>query len=176
MLLPFESMIQAQLDIIVRWQQAVESHNWAHTISGSYSLLPYICVSVYLVVSRRIGSMLLLLFTFDEMVVEVIKLMFHMPRPYWVDERVHALSTSTSYAMPSGHVQAAAVVAIYLAFHTARLWFRALLGVFITAMAASRVFLGVHFFHDALAGIAVAFILALLFYRSAERVGRFQKT
>jgi len=35
----------------------------------------------------------------------ILKLTFHSPRPYWVDQRVRALSTESSFGMPSGHAQ-----------------------------------------------------------------------
>jgi membrane-associated phospholipid phosphatase len=36
------------------------------------------------------------------------KVVFHLPRPYWIDTRIIPLSAETSFGMPSGHAMNAA--------------------------------------------------------------------
>jgi undecaprenyl-diphosphatase len=95
----------------------------------------------------------------------LLKRAFERPRPPLVDPAVHPLvSVPHSYSMPSGHAATAfaAAVAVGLVHPRTR---RPLLGL-AALVAISRVWLGVHYLTDVLAGAAlgtaVAFALWLV--------------
>ena len=69
-------------------------------------LLPilYWCVSATL--GLRVGMILLLSAGLNDL----LKMAFALPRPYWVDPTVRALSPETSFGIPSGHAQNAVAV------------------------------------------------------------------
>ena len=101
-------------------------------------------------IGLRLGAMLMLSGTFNG----YFKLLFHSPRPYWVDARVAALSSETSFGLPSGHAMNAASVWGLLGIDLKPRWRRALwaAGILAFLIGFSRLYLGVHFLRDVLAG------------------------
>src|SRR3990170_4527003 len=92
----------------------------------------------------------------------ILKLAFHMPRPPWIDARVHPLAEETSYGLPSGHAQNSLVLWGYLAYRLRRWWTTFGAVVLILGISFSRIYLGVHFPTDVLGGwIAGAILLTL---------------
>ena len=79
------------------------------------------------------------------------------PRPYWIDSSI-SLSTEPTYGIPSNHMQSATVIYLFLASQIRRSWVWLLAILFVLAMGVSRIYLGVHFVHDVVAG----FLLGLL--------------
>lgn len=82
----------------------------------------------------------------------VLKLAFHSPRPYWVSERVLVLATETSFGIPSGHAQNAVVVWGLLAAWIHKTWAWVVAIFLMLMIGLSRLYLGVHFLGDVLAG------------------------
>ena len=80
------------------------------------------------------------------------KFIFHHPRPYWIDTKVHAYSAESSFGAPSGHAQNAVVVWGRLAIGIQRKWFWGVAIAFMFLISLSRIYLGVHFLHDVLLG------------------------
>lgn len=92
----------------------------------------------------------------------LFKWAFHAPRPYWVDPQVRALSTETSYGIPSGHAQTGVAFWGYHANTLRRAWAWAAAAVIVLGISISRVYLGVHFPHDVVAGwVSGALVLAV---------------
>ena len=82
----------------------------------------------------------------------ILKPVFHSPRPYWISERVEALAAETSFGIPSGHAQNAVVVWGLLAAWIKKTW-AWIVAIFLMLMIGlSRLYLGVHFLGDVLAG------------------------
>ena len=64
-----------------------------------FMALLYWCVDTTLGI--RVGLILLL----SNSVNSLFKVLFHTPRPYWIDSRVKALVYESSFGLPSGHAQ-----------------------------------------------------------------------
>jgi hypothetical protein len=81
----------------------------------------------------------------------------------WLDNTV-GLRDETSFGAPSGHVQIATVIYLYLAIKAKRrlVWFLAIFGILI--MALSRVYLGAHFLQDAIAGFILGFLVLVGYF------------
>lgn len=86
------------------------------------------------------------------------------PAEYW-------LTPEHTYSFPSGHSTSTATlaVALFLTLYpllgrAARAWTGALLGLLAVAVAATRVYAGVHWFTDTLAGLALGTALASAVY------------
>lgn len=117
------------------------------------------CLSMPL--GLRIGLILLLA---DNLGI-ILKLAFHTPRPFWVSAQVRPLAFESSFGLPSGHATNAAAVWGLLATYLRRPAAWVVLGLVIFFIGLSRVFLGVHFPGDVLAGWASGFLLLWLFLR-----------
>jgi membrane-associated phospholipid phosphatase len=91
-----------------------------------------------------------------------LKIVFHSPRPYWVDSRVIPYSNEPSFGFPSGHSQKAAATwgVIGHAIHRPTAILGAVLLIFMIGI--SRIYLGVHFSVDVLAGWIIGGIIFLL--------------
>lgn len=107
----------------------------------------------------RIGMILML----SESLNGILKILFHSPRPYWVDSRVKAYAGESTFGLPSGHSQNA--VSVYGLIATSRqrkwIWIAAL--ILILLIGISRMYLGVHFLRDVLGGWLLGFFLLYLF-------------
>ena len=107
---------------------------------------------------RAVGVALLVA-TFSRPLLEAgIKLLISRDRPDF-----DRLVTGTGYSFPSGHVMAAValwgLMPLVVSLYTRRRWLWwlsvAVSGVLILGIAASRVYLGVHWFSDVTAGLIV---------------------
>ena len=123
-------------------------------------LLPFI----YLCLDPAAGARLVLILVCGDSINGFLKLAFHLPRPYWIDSRVQALSTETSYGLPSGHAQTAASVWFFIAGALRRPWGWAAAAVIVGLISLSRLYLGVHFPSDIVGGwfAGGAFLFAYL--------------
>jgi membrane-associated phospholipid phosphatase len=97
---------------------------------------------------------------------ETLKVAIHDPRPYWYDARVQLLtSPHGTFGIPSGHSATAVVGWGLLAIFLATGWAWLIAAALILLVGLSRVYLGVHFPSDVLAGWAVGALIAVLVLR-----------
>lgn len=96
----------------------------------------------------RLGLMLMLSGGLNN----IFKLALHGPRPYWYSAEVNALSVETSFGVPSGHAQNAVTVWGTFAAGVRRRWVWWIVVFVMLFISLSRLYLGVHFPHDTLAG------------------------
>ncbi len=94
-----------------------------------------------------------------------LKLLFGLPRPYWIGTEIQALSSETSYGLPSGHAQNAIAFWGRMAADIKRRWATILLAILIFLISISRLFLGMHFSADILAGWFFGGLLLWAFVR-----------
>jgi membrane-associated phospholipid phosphatase len=125
---------------------------------------------------NRLGLRLALMLVLTVGTNEALKMAFHWPRPYWVlpADQVQALSSEANFAFPSGHAQQAMSLWGLLANWLSRpgrgaapsrrwVWLPALALILLNGV--SRIYLGVHFASDVLAGWAVGALLLWAFLR-----------
>ncbi len=129
----------------------------------------YWCIDAGL--GLRVGLILLV----SAGINEALKMAFHMPRPYWVSADVKPLSAESSFGLPSGHSQNAVsiwgIVAVYLNKRWA--WISAVALMFL--IGVSRLYLGVHFPQDVLAGWGIGALLLWGFARFWSPVANWLK-
>ncbi|MDF1499425.1 MAG: phosphatase PAP2 family protein [Anaerolineales bacterium] len=114
----------------------------------------------------RIGLALLVSAVFNG----ILKVLFGLPRPYWVSDDIQAFSSETSFGLPSGHAQNAIVIWGLLAAWSKNRWFRAGMVLLIAMISLSRTFLGVHFPSDTIAGLLVGGVILWVLLRLEEPV------
>ena len=128
-------------------------------------LLPFL----YWCVDPRLGARVGILLAVSSNVNDFFKLFLHTPRPYWVSAQVKAMSSETSYGLPSGHAQN--TLSVWgLVGAAARGWLRWAMVVLIFLIGLSRVFLAVHFPTDVLLGWAIGGVVLWAFMRWEARV------
>lgn len=129
-------------------------------------LLPVIYWCIDSSVGLRMGAVLLL----SNFINTFFKMLLHGPRPYWIDSRVKALASETSFGIPSGHSQTAAMLWGFLASVYRKKW--AVIGavVLVFFIGLSRLYLGVHFLRDVLSGWLLGALFLWAFLRLEPRV------
>jgi membrane-associated phospholipid phosphatase len=126
---------------------------------GSEQFFLLIAPAIYWCINAQIGLRLGIFLALTAGVNSILKLIFHGPRPYWYDPRVIALAGESSFGVPSGHSQSAVVVWGSLAASIGKRWLGLLAGVLIILIGLSRMYLGVHFPLDVLAGWLIGLLL-----------------
>jgi membrane-associated phospholipid phosphatase len=96
---------------------------------------------------------------------ETVKLVVHHPRPFWVSREVAALSTDSGFGLPSGHAQNSVVIWGLLASASQQRWAWAAAVMLTFVIGLSRVYLGVHFPTDVIAGWLIGVLLLWAFLR-----------
>ncbi|MEO1402822.1 MAG: phosphatase PAP2 family protein [Cyanobacteria bacterium J06635_1] len=131
-------------------------------LGSQYTFMTIIALYYWLVsptFSRQIGMTLALSYL-DNL---ILKELFAQPRPFELNADIAAplvQATAEGGAFPSGHAQGAATFWFFLALQESRLWPLALVCVGLVAL--SRVYLGVHFLMDVIAGSVIGLLFAWL--------------
>lgn len=125
---------------------------------------------IYWTADAALGLRLFVMLILSNAVNVFLKWAFHLPRPYWVERRVIAWGHETSFGLPSGHAQNAAGVYGLFAFVVQRRLLRFLIAFGIFLIGFSRLYLGVHYLRDVLAGWAIGLVLLLCILRVEEGV------
>ncbi|KCZ51934.1 phosphatase PAP2 family protein [Henriciella sp. AS95] len=148
------------------------------TSLGGYAVLTLIVVlsTLYLLLEHRIRTALLLVCSIisGTLLISLLKLGFDRPRPDLVDHLTHASSSS----FPSGHAASSALVYLTLGLLLAQAESHKRLKVFLIASAifisilvgCSRVYLGVHWPSDVVAGWGFGAAWAILWWLIARYV------
>ncbi len=139
----------------------------ANTTLGAEQAFLLILPLVFWCWDKRRGARLGVLLMLSAYINLVLKDLFDQPRPS--PGRIKVLAEETSPGLPSGHAQNSVVVYGYLAAQIGQLWAWAAAVLIAFAVGLSRVYLGVHFPTDVLAGWLIgAVVLALYLWAEPE--------
>ena len=122
------------------------------TFLGSEEFFLLVLPLVYWCVDAAVGARGAVVLVASSSLNGLLKLVFHLPRPYWIDRRVQAMASETGYGLPSGHAQNAAALWSFLASALRKPWAWAAALALIFFISLSRLYLGVHFPTDSLGG------------------------
>ncbi len=137
---------------------------------GSQTFVIALVALIFWSVNARVGARLFVAVAVSAVINYLFKSLFYGARPYWFSADVSAHSAEESFGVPSGHVQHATVLWGYLGAKTGdRRWMWAA-GVLIALMGLSRVYLGVHFISDVLAGLLFGGVLLWATLRWEDRI------
>jgi len=140
------------------------------TYLGIEEFYLFIAPVVYWCWDTSLGMRIGLYFLTSASLNGILKIVFHSPRPYWVDTRVQAHYSETTFGIPSGHAQNATVVWGLLAAWINRGWVWVAAGIIIILIGLSRLQLGVHFPIDVIIGWGVGIVLLWALMRSEKRL------
>lgn len=136
----------------------------AITFLGEEEFFLLLLPLVFWCVGFRLGAHLGMLLLFSSGLNAGLKELFQHPRPFKLDPTV-ALATAEGYGLPSGHAQMAVVLWGTVATWTHKRWLRRVAIALIVLIGFSRVYLGVHFPTDVLAGWALGALSLLVYLR-----------
>lgn len=145
----------------LEWQRTEQLNSfmyfWTNIGSMKVQLLLTICISIFLGLRRQWLNVLMLFMNFFgvRMLNELLKVVFARERPDF-----HPLDHLESYSFPSGHAMNSTAVyglfAYFLICSTNNKFFQRIVAVFVICLCLliglSRIYLGVHFPSDVLAG------------------------
>jgi membrane-associated phospholipid phosphatase len=132
---------------------------------GTEEFFLVIAPVVYWCIDAGLGLRLGLFLMISSGLNDSLKVLCHAPRPYWIDARVKAYSVETSFGIPSGHAMHSTTIWGTLAASLRKwgTWIAAILLIFMIGL--SRLYLGMHFPSDVLAGWFLgALLVAVLFW------------
>lgn len=118
---------------------------------------------VYWSIDRHLGLWLLFALVVSGVGTTIVKEWTAIPRPYLTyPDQLSPLVTQSSYSFPSGHVSQAIVMWGALVIYIRRHWLLGLVGVLAVLEAWSRMYLGVHYPTDVVAGLLLGILLLLV--------------
>jgi membrane-associated phospholipid phosphatase len=167
-MIPLDGLHQSEIGLILLVQRLPE---WLTPLMVFFSALGtetfflVLLPIVYWCVDPRLGVRVGLILLVTAGINAIGKLATHGPRPYWVDARVKALATETSFGMPSGHAQVSLAIWGVLAAATRKPAAYVAAGILVILIGFSRVYLGVHFISDVVIGLILGAITLWLVLR-----------
>lgn len=143
---------------------ALDALTLALTHLGSENAYIVMLLVTYLSIDARVGRLLGIAVLGSYYLNDVAKTLFDTPRPY----RLHpellrseaAGATAPGPAFPSGHAQLSATFWGLAAALARRWWFGLSALVLVLLVSLTRIYLGVHWPIDVIAGIAFGFVIA----------------
>jgi membrane-associated phospholipid phosphatase len=135
------------------------------SLLGSAKFYLLVAPALYWCISTEAGLRVGLFLMFSGGINDALKIAFHAPRPYWYSKSVKALAAEVQFGIPSGHAQHAVVVWSTMADWLKRRWAWITAILLILCISFSRLYLGVHFPTDVLAGWLVGILLVWGFLR-----------
>lgn len=130
-------------------------------------------LAVYWTVDREMGEFLGYSLCTSVLLGNAVKDVVQAPRPIG-EEGVRSLRvhTATGHSFPSGHTQSAATLYTALGMYVKRRWIRITFALLILLVGLSRVYLGVHYPKDVLAGLVLGVLVPFLARRLFARLPR----
>lgn len=145
------------------------------TLFGEPLILAGIFCAVYWCFDKGIGRYLVFALCASLCLNGLIKDVVKAERPIGeLDIVSKRVETATGHSFPSGHTQSAAVFWTSLAAGVNRSWVRVLAVVIILGVGLSRLYLGLHFPTDVLAGLVFGAVMSLVFYRVIHKLGNYK--
>jgi membrane-associated phospholipid phosphatase len=158
--LPLEIPINLFFQNLGMWLKPIAA---GLSFMGSEWFFILIMPAVYWCIDAGVGFRIGLMLVATNSLNGYLKVLFHSPRPYWVDPNVKALAQETSFGLPSGHSQNSASLWGLAAAKFKKSWFTIVSIAAILFIGVSRLYLGMHFTRDVLCGWAIGGLLIVVF-------------
>lgn len=132
-----------------------------------------VITALYLGLHPKHGVRLAVLFGITAGINEALKLVFHLPRPYWVSNAVKPYSAISSFGFPSGAAMGSVVMYGYVSMVVRRWWVIFICGILLAWTVLARIFAGVHFLLDILGGLLLGSLILVLFLYAVPKIESF---
>ena len=170
-----ESLLQWGIDLIIAIQQIhgpiLDNIFRVITFLGEADFYLLLLPLIFWCVDSGLGARLAILVLFSSYLNIDLKDLFQQPRPFDINPSVQ-LSDVEGYGIPSGHAQTSTVFWAGIAIWAHKTWFSVAAIVLIVMIGFSRIYLGVHFPPDILAGWLIGGALLGLYLVLEPRISR----
>jgi len=133
---------------------------------GEETILIVVFCIAFWSINKRIGYVMGISFFLSSLVVQGMKIIFRVPRPWIADPNFSpvqgAVSEATGFAFPSGHTQNAAALLGSLGAQIKQNIIKFILFFLTLLVAFSRMYLGVHYLSDVVVSLLVTFAIIYL--------------
>ncbi len=166
------------MDILVQngihWIIAIQSlGSWLDypmrflTSLGSENFFFLVLPLIYWCVDAKVGLRVAFILAVGTSLNCMVKFLFASPRPYWVSVDVKPGSVESTFGLPSGHAQNSAALwgAMAADVPAGKRWAWVAAVVLAFLVGFSRLYLGMHFVHDVLAGWLIGYALLFVFLK-----------
>lgn len=140
------------------------------TFIGSDAFFLLFFSVIYWCFDRNLGIRLGAVYLLASTTNSIFKLVFQLPRPYWVDPLVQEYASEPSFGLPSGHAQMSMATWGSLGIIRKEKWVKWTIPFIILLIGISRLYLGVHFSADVLAGWIFGFLVLVFFFFFEEPI------
>jgi membrane-associated phospholipid phosphatase len=130
---------------------------------GTEEFVMFILPLLYWNLNSLVGLQVSLILVVGNGLNDAFKVLFHDPRPYWYSAKAIAYAADPSFGLPSNHAQTAVSFWGLLAYGFNKRWLWIVSIAFMFFIGLSRLYLGVHFPTDVLAGWLIGAVLLFLF-------------
>lgn len=123
------------------------------TFTGNSEFYLLVMPALYWCWDSRLGLRVAIIFLLGATLNLLLKIAVHDPRPYWADPQVRLLTEAElSFGLPSGHAQNSVSIWGMAAAYLRTAWAWSVVSLLIVLIGLSRMYLGVHYPTDVLAG------------------------
>ncbi len=167
---------------IVQWFQTLRFgllDNIALIFDFANDGLFYVVVigAIYWMFNKQLGTRMLFALIISGMFTLVFKDLLARPRPYDIlDGGIIPLVTETTFGIPSGHALMTFVVWGYFAIWMKKRAITIAVIIYIVLQGISRMYLGVHFPQDVIAGWLLGSVILWLYTTQIDRVDKWWRT
>lgn len=145
---------------------------WNNTDSLIFVLIVVACVR-YLV-DKKISTKLFYVLMLSWLITLLLKAFIQLPRPCGMDPTIGVICIPTP-GFPSVGTSGAMIYAGIIFLETKKWLYRSLSLIFAFFITFSRIYLGVHFFLDAIGGLVVGALLVLAYWKLFPRLEKYWK-
>ncbi|MBL7575355.1 undecaprenyl-diphosphatase [Peptoniphilus asaccharolyticus DSM 20463] len=118
---------------------------------------------------RELSLEIILSLIVSTLLVQILKRIFSRNRPYWILENLNTYGIDLSdYSFPSGHSAAAFTLGMTIALNYPAI--KIVVLIVATLIAISRIYLGVHYPTDVLAGVIIGIIASVIVHEHIYQV------
>ena len=127
---------------------------------------------IYWCVNNQVGIRLGIAIMIGSGFNTAFKWLFRSPRPYWISTDVKALSLENSFGIPSGHAMVSTIAYGRIALWVRKRWCNTLIALLLFLIGISRIYLGVHFLSDVIAGWCLGISFLVILFHIEKPLGK----
>lgn len=130
------------------------------TVLGEETLIILLVVALWFAIDKKLAQQVFFVTATSLSVNGIIKNFAQVPRPFTKGISCVRVDTATGYSFPSGHTQGFATWSSFFAIKVKKIWLSVLVGVLITLVAVSRLYLGAHYPSDVIVAVVLGVSLS----------------